>query len=584
MTESIPDIREFILRQCAAAAPNPWFPAVFARDNTIPRDHLDRHVDELRMAGLIRIADWVQGKGQGYALTPEGADVLENPRDLARLRSGKLKLNPEPQIVPADPTSWQGTVLDRGNRVRQAVLAPPQPVVTRALILINVMVFALGMALAIQEKVPLSDFLFSNDNPDVREIDKKIGALSGSMVWKGEWFRLLTCCFVHFGLLHLGVNMYSLFAVGSIQEGMWGRLGYLGLYLIAGLGGSCAVVIFKPGDFVAGASGAIFGLMGSLAVWIFLNRRHLGPAASAWLRRLMVVFALNIFISALPGISAAAHFGGLAVGMIAAVLLNVFRYGAGPQRWLALLGFLALPGLSLAAVYSARAKDPRWQAALWGQSVTQARGLFQDAMQIARGPNIESLIKTQGATPDAETARKIAAQLGEGRGKLAAAKNALQGDGVFSIPAIEAERRDYIVQVDEASQRLAALEFEGGFLPLAQQSQKDAVLAYQQVKGLASLPAGSAKHEADALKAALARLKEVASLLEKAGPYATGSVAERQRQTLAQLLADKTRLFELQAKQLQQDLTRNVQEAQEAEELERRVEELSKQWLQLKQG
>jgi len=581
MTESIPDIREFILRQCAASA-NPWFPAVFARDNTIPRDHLDRHVDELRMAGLIRIADWVQGQGQGYVLTPEGAGVLENPRDLARLRSGKLKLNPEPQPAPADPTSWQGTALDRGNRVRQAVLAPPQPVVTRTLILINVMVFALGMALAIQEKVPLSDFLFSNNNPAVQEIDKKIGALSGSMVWKGEWFRLLTCCFVHFGLLHLGINMYSLFAVGSIQEGMWGRLGYLALYLIAGLGGSCAVVIFKPGDFVAGASGAIFGLMGSLAVWIFLNRRHLGPAASAWLRRLMVVFALNIFISTLPGISAAAHFGGLAVGMIAAVLLNVFRYAAGPQRWLALLGLLALPGLSLGAVYSARAKDPRWQSALWDQSVAQARGLFQDAMQIARGPKIESLIKTQADTPDAETARKITALSGEARGKLAAAKNALQGAGVFSTPAIEEERQDYIVQVDEASQRLAALELKGGFLPLAEQSEKNADLAYRQVKALASLPPGSIKNEADALKAALARLKEVASLLEKAGPYATGSVAERKRQTLAQVLADKARLFELQAKQLRQELTRNTEDEQEAEKLEKRIEELSKHWQQPK--
>ena len=51
----------------------------------------------LRLGGLIRIADWAQGKGQGYALTPEGASVLESPRELARLRSGKLELKPEIQ-------------------------------------------------------------------------------------------------------------------------------------------------------------------------------------------------------------------------------------------------------------------------------------------------------------------------------------------------------------------------------------------------------------------------------------------------------------------------------------------------------
>src|SRR5207237_7116674 len=111
-------------------------------------------------------------------------------------------------------------------------------------------------------------------------IDAQIGALSGAMIARGDWFRLLTCCFVHFGLLHLAVNMYSLYVLGRIQEGMWGRLRYLALYLIAGVGGSCAMVINNPSTYGAGASGSIFGLMSSLATCIFLNRRCLGAAAS----------------------------------------------------------------------------------------------------------------------------------------------------------------------------------------------------------------------------------------------------------------------------------------------------------------
>ncbi len=303
MTDSIPDIREFILRQCAATAPIPWFPSVFARENTIPRDQLDRHVDELRMAGLIRIADWVQGKGQGYGLTPEGERVLQSSRDLARLRSGKLDLKPEPQPVAADPTSWRGTSMDQGEIARQAVLYPTQPIVTRILILLNVLVFGFGMSMAIQRKLPVDEYLWGQGLAAMA-INQEIGALSGVMIVQGHWMRLLACCFVHFGLLHLGVNMYSLYVLGRMEEGMWGRLRFLALFLIAGIGGSCAMVINNPRSLGAGASGAIFGLFGALGTWIFLNRRHLGYGAWAWLRRLGVLLVLNIFISALPGISA----------------------------------------------------------------------------------------------------------------------------------------------------------------------------------------------------------------------------------------------------------------------------------------
>ena len=65
MTDPAAEIPETILHNCAAAAPRPWFPAVYARDNGVVRDVLDSKVDWLRMGGLIRIADWVQGQGQG---------------------------------------------------------------------------------------------------------------------------------------------------------------------------------------------------------------------------------------------------------------------------------------------------------------------------------------------------------------------------------------------------------------------------------------------------------------------------------------------------------------------------------------
>src|SRR5437016_4389252 len=95
MTDAAPDYLEFILRQCATATPHPWFPSDYARDVGVARDQLDEPLARLRTGCLIQIVDWVKGKGQGYAVTPEGLQVLENPRDLERLRAGTLHLEPE---------------------------------------------------------------------------------------------------------------------------------------------------------------------------------------------------------------------------------------------------------------------------------------------------------------------------------------------------------------------------------------------------------------------------------------------------------------------------------------------------------
>ncbi|HZT80377.1 MAG TPA: hypothetical protein VFA26_09150, partial [Gemmataceae bacterium] len=83
------DSPETILRQCAAAAPEPWYPRDYAAAAGIDRDRLDPSLDALRLAGLIRLTDWVRGKGQGYALTPDGARLLNDPRGLARALDGR---------------------------------------------------------------------------------------------------------------------------------------------------------------------------------------------------------------------------------------------------------------------------------------------------------------------------------------------------------------------------------------------------------------------------------------------------------------------------------------------------------------
>ena len=131
-----------------------------------------------------------------------------------------------------------------------------------------------------------------------------------------EWWRLLTSAFQHFGPMHLLLNMYMLWLLGMGIERSVGHARYLALYLISALGGSAAVMFFSQDALTAGASGAIFGLMGSYAIVAMTMRLDVKGIA--------ILLALNVGISFLvPGISLAAHLGGLLVGALAAVALVV---------------------------------------------------------------------------------------------------------------------------------------------------------------------------------------------------------------------------------------------------------------------
>src|SRR5207247_3144872 len=122
---------------------------------------------------------------------------------------------------------------------------------------LNLAWFAVGFALAALNGAA-GDFAFRPGTPAARDVMLRIGAQSPSTLEQGEWWRLLTCCFVHFGLLHLGMNMYFLYALGGMVESMWGHGRFLVLYPLAGFAGRCALAIRSSG---AGASGALWGVM-----------------------------------------------------------------------------------------------------------------------------------------------------------------------------------------------------------------------------------------------------------------------------------------------------------------------------------
>jgi membrane associated rhomboid family serine protease len=127
----------------------------------------------------------------------------------------------------------------------------------------------------------------------------------------GEWWRLITSAFLHYGPLHLGMNMLSLYFAGSILEQVIGRWRYLLLYVVSGLAGAAGALVWTPHGFTVGASGAIFGVLGALLV---LERR--GHIATGGQVAGLIVLNLVITLAYRSQISVGGHVGGLIGGLV----------------------------------------------------------------------------------------------------------------------------------------------------------------------------------------------------------------------------------------------------------------------------
>jgi membrane associated rhomboid family serine protease len=144
------------------------------------------------------------------------------------------------------------------------------------------------------------------------------GALYGPAVADGDWYRLITAAFLHYGPIHLGMNMLALWWIGRPLEDWLGPVRYLLLYLVAGLAGSAGALIANPTAVTVGASGAIFGILGAAIV---LERQQTYVLGGSAITLLVVNLA---FTFAVPGISIGGHLGGLAGGALAILALSQF--------------------------------------------------------------------------------------------------------------------------------------------------------------------------------------------------------------------------------------------------------------------
>ncbi|MGC4744812.1 rhomboid family intramembrane serine protease [Micromonospora sp. DT201] len=139
------------------------------------------------------------------------------------------------------------------------------------------------------------------------------GTLGG--IAEGQWYRLVTAMFLHYGVIHLLLNMWALWVLGRSLEANLGRARFAALYLIAGFGGNVAAYLFSAQNATtAGASTAIFGLFAALLI----IERKMGRDIS----QIIPILVINlVFTLAVPGISIPGHLGGLVVGALMALVL-----------------------------------------------------------------------------------------------------------------------------------------------------------------------------------------------------------------------------------------------------------------------
>ena len=192
---------------------------------------------------------------------------------------------------------------EEDNRIYSKIFAKKPTNITKILVAINVIMFILSLVL---ERFDINmTTMFANNR---------------ILVQMGDYYRLLTSMFLHTNVIHLLTNCYALYIIGSQVEQYLGKAKYLAIYFISGLTGSLLSALLNNA-FSIGASGAIFGLLGSLLYFGYYFRIYLGSVLKTQLIPLLVFNLAIGFI--IPGIDIFAHIGGLVGGLFATMALGI---------------------------------------------------------------------------------------------------------------------------------------------------------------------------------------------------------------------------------------------------------------------
>ena len=185
----------------------------------------------------------------------------------------------------------------------EKIFSPKKPVVTYILIVLNLMVFLYGV-------------LYGND-----ELISMFGN-NYELVQNGEFYRLFTCMFVHADIMHILFNMIALYSIGPVVERYYGKSKFLLIYLVSGLLGSIFSGVFMTANSISiGASGAIFGLLGSICYFTYYYRATLQGILRG---SIMPVIIINLVIGLISSsIDLSAHIGGLLGGILVSMAIGI---------------------------------------------------------------------------------------------------------------------------------------------------------------------------------------------------------------------------------------------------------------------
>jgi membrane associated rhomboid family serine protease len=183
-----------------------------------------------------------------------------------------------------------------------------------------------------------------------------LGAPGGDVgVAHGEWWRLLTSAFLHYGPIHLATNMWALWILGNALEARLGSARFVLLYIVSGLAGSAGALIATPNSPTVGASGAIFGILGAGLV-MERQRDYVFGGSALQMIIINLVITFSFAFAGPVRISYGGHVGGLTAGILATLVLSRFGRGHAAYSRVGVAGTVAIVAIGVASVFLAYAK------------------------------------------------------------------------------------------------------------------------------------------------------------------------------------------------------------------------------------
>lgn len=245
----------------------------------------------------------------------------ENPpfRDPDPTPSGRRVYHDDPSVVEGHATIQpypQRQETPPPLRPRALALPSHRVILTPLLLGINIVVF---LILSYLSRGGFMDSVLGGADGYTLVM---LGAKENTLILSGEYWRLLTPVFLHIGIVHLLLNSYALNIFGREVEGLFGSVRFAVIYLLAGIAGTLLSFAFSP-SVAAGASGAIFGVIGAMAAFLIQNRQTLGEQGKKHLQSLAGMIGINLVLGfTLAGIDNYGHMGGLISGFILGYLLS----------------------------------------------------------------------------------------------------------------------------------------------------------------------------------------------------------------------------------------------------------------------